>query len=757
MKKRKQLITKGVARVPLIMQLEALECGAACLGMILAYFGKWLPPEQLRRDCGVSRDGSNAGNIMKAALSYGMEAEAYTVEPEALKEKGVFPCIVHWDFNHFVVLDGFKGNRAYLNDPAGGTYSVPMEIFDACFTGIVLFMRPGDGFVPEGKRKSMRRFIKNKLAEGRGALLFVALTTVIASLAGILNAGFSRAFMDRLLTGLEPGWRRPFMLGLFLLTLITLIAAWIQAIYSLALDGKMAVAGNASYMWKVLRLPQEFFSQRYAADIQMRKEANAGIARDIVRMLAPLGLHTVMMGFYLAVMLRYSVPLTLIGLFSVLLQVLMSMIITSKRVNITRVMLRDRGKLAAATTSAIDMVETIKAGGAENGCFERWAGWQASVNRQNNRFLELDQHLGLVPKVIAVLTDAAVLLLGIRLAMEGRFTAGMILAFQGFLDSFMDPAFSLMEAGQKLQEMRTQMERIEDVMEYPEDIMVSSLGKRSEEDVSGAGAAREDEDRQEQEPAGAGGNDSACIRERTGRKLTGHVSLRNVTFGYSPLDPPLIENLNLEIRPGQQIALVGASGCGKSTIAKLIAGLYQPWSGEILFDDVPLPEVNRETFIGSVSAVDQDIILFHDTVEANIRMWDRSIEDFEVILAARDARIHDEILRREGGYRHRIAEGGRDFSGGERQRLEIARALARDPSILILDEATSALDARTEQEIVSAIKMRGITCIVAAHRLSTIRDSDEILVLDQGRIVQRGTHEQLIKQDGLYKTLVSSD
>ena len=727
MKKQKQLISKGVAKVPVIMQMEALECGAACLSMILAYFGKWLPLEQIRRDCGVSRDGSNAGNIMQAAISYGMEAEAYSVEPEDLKAGGLFPCIVHWNFNHFVVCDGFRGNRVYLNDPARGAYSVPMETFDESFTGIVLFIQPGEGFVPEGKPKSMLGFVRRRMEGAGAALAFVALTTVISSLTGIIGAGFSRVFLDRMLTGLEPSWYRPFMTGLGTVSLITLTAAWISAVYSIALDGKMAVSGNASYMWKVLRLPMEFFNQRYAGDIQMRKGANAQISRSIVYTVAPLALNTIMMIFYFAVMIRYSWILTLIGVVSVLLQVIAALYISAKRVNITRVMMRDSGKLSSATTSSIEMIETIKASGAENGFFSRWAGYQASVNTQSNRSLELNGYLGLIPKILAGLTDALILIVGIRLAMQGRFTAGMILAFQGFLASFMGPALSLAGAGQRVLEMRTEMERIEDVMEYPDDILVKGLTQQTENE------------------------------DKTYEKLSGHVEMKGVSFGYSPLDPPLIKDFDLEILPGRKIALVGTSGCGKSTIAKLITGLYQPWDGEILFDGKPVTEIDRDTFTGSVASVDQDIILFEGTIADNIRMWDESIPDTDVIRAAKDAQIHDDIVKREGGYEYRIAEGGKDFSGGQRQRFEIARVLALDPTLVIMDEATSALDARTEYGVVSAITERGIACLVIAHRLSTIRDSDEIIVMDHGRIIERGTHDGLMELGGVYKTLVSSD
>lgn len=728
MEKKKKVpsrpITSGAAKVPVVIQLEALECGAASLTMILAYYGKWIPLEKVRSDCGVSRDGSNAKNILKAARSYGLNARGYRFEPEALKKEGKFPCIIHWNFNHFVVLCGFKGDKAVINDPAKGTYSVPMEQFDKSFTGICLMMEPGEDFKPEGKPKSVTSFVKKKLKGTGSAFALVIITTIITSLIGIITPGFSNVFADHLLSGTNPEWFMPFIWGISALAVIQIIVQIIQATYSLKVNGKIAIVADSEYMWHVLRLPMEFFTQRMAGDIQGRRSQNAEIAGNIIQTFAPLTIQFFMLFFYLFVMLRYSIALSFIGIFSVFLNMAVSSYISKKRINLTRVSQRDSGKLAGATVAGIEMIESIKSSGAENGFFEKWSGYQAAVNTANVKFTKNNACVGLIPSFITLVTNILVEMGSVYLCQKGQWSVGMISAFAGFVSSFLSPAMQFVSAGQTLQEMRTSMERIEDVMEYPTAVPYVTEPLKEDEEFD---------------------------------KLSGKIELKNVTFGYSRLAEPLIKDFSMTLMPGQRVAFVGPSGCGKSTISKLISGLYKPWSGEILFDGKPMSEINRNVFTGSLSVVDQDIILFEDTIANNIKMWDTSIEDFEMILAARDAQIHNDIMQRDGGYQYKLMEGGKDLSGGQRQRLEIARVLAEDPTIIIMDEATSALDAKTEYDVVKSIQNRGITCIVVAHRLSTIRDCDEIIVLDRGKVVERGTHAELYANGGVYTQLVSNE
>ena len=716
----------NVKNVPVILQMEALECGAASLAMILAYYKKYIPLEQLRSDCNVSRDGSTAKYINRAAKHHGLEAKGFRMNVEKLKEQTEFPMIIHWNFNHFLVLCGFKNGKAIINDPAGGRIKVDMEEFERSYTGIALKFKPSESFKPSGKPVSTMAFVKKRLKGSGSSLTFILTMGLIMCAAALVKPVFYKIFTDDILIGGDGEKMRPLLLAMLAALGVSFLCESLRSYYLAKLQAKMSISSSSSFMWHVLRLPVDFFSQRFAGDIAARQQSNNEIAIALCSQLAPVILNVVMIGVYMAVMIFYSVPLALIGIAMALINIVLMRSVSKQNTNAAKSVQRDSGKLSGIMIAAVSMIETIKASGSENGYFEKWSGYQASVNTQNVRFTKIQYYLGMVPSLVAEVLNVTVTVLGVWLVIRGEFTPGMIFAFQGFLASFMSPAVSLISSGQQMQEMRTNMERIEDVMEYPDDEVMDN----DTEDVD---------------------------EERSYTKLSGNLSMRHVSFGYSRLEPPLIRDFNLELKKGQSVAFVGASGCGKSTLSKLISNLYQPWAGEVLFDGKSASQIDRSVFTGSVSVVDQDIILFEDPISDNIKMWDNSIEDFEMILAARDAQIHETIMQREDAYKHKMIEDGKDFSGGERQRLEIARVLALDPTIIVMDEATSALDARTEYEVVHAIRERGITCIVIAHRLSTIRDCDEIIVLDHGDVVERGTHDQLMALDGRYKQLVSNE
>lgn len=710
-------------KVPVIMQMEAMECGAASLAMILAYYGRWVPLSGLRESCGVSRDGSNAVGILKTARSYGLEAKGYRYTADEVREKVELPAIVHWNFNHFVVLTGFSARGALINDPARGRVTVSMEEFRKSFTTIVLGFSPTEAFEPGGRQASTLAFARKRLAGTAAAFAFVILTGIILQLVGVLNPLFSRVFIDSILGQGRLDWLRPLLFIMGGVLAVQLVNQWISTVYMLKIRGKLAIIANTTFMWHVLRLPVRFFSQRYAGDISQRQSANEKIAETLIGQLAPMVMSFVLIIFYLVMMVWYSPLLTVIGLGTVAVNILLSRYISARRVDIVRRQKRDMSSLASTTVSGIEMIETIKAAGAEDGFFEKWAGYQAGVSNATVEFAKVNQFLGLLPEIIFQIANGSILLTGAFLIIKGNITVGILLAFQGFMSSFMKPAGKLMGVMQSVQEMRTDMERIEDVMEYGTDVPAEPANLKA---------------------VGSG-------------RLSGQMKLEEITFGYNPYYPPLIENFSMEVKKGGKVAFVGFSGCGKSTLAKLITNLYQPWKGQITFDGKTPDEIGRAVFTASVSVVDQSIVLFNDTVRENVRMWDTTIDDSTVIRALKDAQIYDDIMREPGGLSCMVAEGGSNFSGGQRQRLEIARALAQNPSLIILDEATSALDARTECAVMKAISARGITSVIIAHRLSTIRDCDEIIVLSNGHVVERGTHETLYAKGGFYTDLIASE
>ncbi len=719
-------MAKGVVKVPQVMQMEELECGAACLAMILAYHGRWVPLEQVRTDCGVSRDGVKVENIFRAARTYGLSAESVEISADKLVKGESLPCIALWKQGSFVVVRGCAGNLVHLNDTASGHVAVTLEEFEASYDGTALLFQTTDAFKPGGEKPDTLRFVLERLSGFKSAIAFAMFAAAIAAVVAIATTSLGQVFIDRILTGEDRTWVDGLAVIMLVLALVSGAVSVLNSHHLVSVQGKSAVVSSARFINHLLRLPVGFYAQRMIGDLQLRQSDNEKVAATLVGQLAPVLINTVLLVLYLTIMLNYSVPLTVVGVLSTVLSALAAHYVSSKRVDYMRAYANTSGRLHSTTVNGVEMIETIKAAGAETTFFDRWSGYQAANYDIAANTTLVNEYLGSIPLAITKVANIMVLVLGIWFIVRGDATPGSLLAFTGFLNSFTTPMSQMIDLGQTVQEMKAKMERIDDVMHYPTDV------KEEGEEAS--------------EAEGLG-----C------EKLGGRVDLNGLTFGYSPLDPPLIENFSQHLDPGQWVALVGGSGSGKSTIAKLVSGLYEPWSGSVEFDGVPLSEVPRPLLRGSLSVVDQDIVTFSDTVIDNVTLWDSSIADFEVILACSDAGIHQDIAARKGGYRSMVAPRGRNFSGGQLQRMEIARALTIDPSIIILDEATSALDAQTEAEVIHCIRNRGATCIVVAHRLSTIRDCDEIIVLDDGKVVERGTHAELMLQNGAYAELVRND
>ena len=710
-------------RSPTVLQMEAVECGAACLGIVLAHFGRWVALEKLRLACGVSRDGSKASNMVKAARRYGLAVRALKMEPSGLR--GVTPpAILHWNFNHFVVLDGFRSGRVLLNDPASGPRTVSEEELDQSFTGVVLTFEPGDGFERGGAPPSLLASLGRRLEGARWGLLFVFLAGLALVVPGLATPVFSKLFVDHVLLGGRADWLRPLLVGMGLTAILLAALTWLQQTYLLRLETRMAVSGSGRFLWHVLRLPVEFFTQRFAGEISSRVAINDRVARLLARDLAINCLGALMIVFFGAVMFLYDPTLTLLSVLVVSLNAAALRFISRKRVDGNRRLLQDRGKLQGTAIAGLQMIETLKASGGEEDLFARWAGYQAKVVNTRQELERYTQVLDAVPPLLVALNTALILGIGSLRVMQGSLTLGGLVAFQILVASFVAPIQRLVSLGGQLQLAEGDMNRLDDVLRYP---VVE-------------GVATDPSDPPRDGPV----------------KLDGHLELRKVTFGYSRIDPPLIEDFDLVLEPGRRIALVGGSGSGKTTIGRLITGLYEPWSGDILFDGRRREEIPGRVFTRSLASVDQSISIFEGTVRDNLTLWDTTVPLSEVIAAARDAAIHEDVAARPGGYESPVSEGGANFSGGQRQRLEIARSLVGRPSLIVLDEATSALDPETEEEIDANLRRRGCTCLIIAHRLSTIRDADEIIVLERGKVVQRGTHDELeADADGAYRRLIT--
>lgn len=724
-------------RTPTVLQMEAVECGAASLAIILGYHGRFVPLEVLRKECGVSRDGSKASNVLKAARKFGLEAKGYKKEPDELREIKA-PFIVFWNFNHFLVVEGFRGDRVYLNDPAAGPRAVTAAEFDESFTGVVLVLQPGKDFQKGGEQRGLRDALRTRLPGARLALVYVVLAGLLLVGPGLLVPAFGRILIDDILIGGSRRWVGPLAIAMVATALLRALLTYLQQRYLGRLETKLALVSSAKFLWHVLRLPVEFFQQRSAGDISSRVGTNDKVAGLLSGQLASTVLSLITLVFYGALLLFYDALLTLVGVSLALLNLVAMKYVARRRVDENRRLLQDYGKLMGLSMGGLQLVETLKATGSEGDFFARWAGYHAKVVRAEQRLGSLSQWLGAVPPLLSAINNVAILGFGALRVMDGKMSIGLLIAFQSLMSSFIAPVNQLVGLGGTLQEVEGDLARLDDVLRNPIDRRLSE-----------AEAAEQERAQRSTDP------EEALLAET--QRLEGAVELRGITFGYNPLEPPLIQDFNLVMKPGARVALVGGSGSGKSTVAKLVAGLYEPWKGEVLFDGKARGAYPRSALCNSVAVVDQDISLFEGSIRENITLWDRTIPDAAVVQAARDAAIHDDIAARSGGYDQPVEEGGRNFSGGQRQRLEIARALVGNPSVLVLDEATSALDPLTELSVDRNLRRRGCTCIIIAHRLSTVRDCDEIIVLDRGKIVQRGTHAEMIGKDGPYARLVKAE
>lgn len=718
MKKNKRTYVK----TPTIYQMEGTECGAASLSMIMAYYGKHVPLDKVRVDTGVSRDGCKASKILQGARKYGFETSGRRMSFNALKNETETPCIIHWNFNHFVVYEGIKGNHAYINDPAQGRRKLTLQELDEGFTGVVLKLKPNDSFVKEKKKDTLFGFVRERLKGQKLTLTYLILIGLCLIVPGLLSPIFTQIFTDDILVGGNKDWLMILLIAMTASALFNAGFTFYRNTILQKLSNKMSLLSGHKFISHMMRLPMSFFDQRFAGDLAERVNSNNKVCEFIAGDLAQNILNIFVSLFYLVLLLLYSPVLTFIGICNIIINFVIIKVTSEKLSTSMMKMLQDEGKLNGVLVSGIGMIDTLKASGVESNYTARVLGNYAKSTRMEQEFGKLQQVLNSIPQITNQVSNILVMMIGGLMVINGSLTVGMLVAFNSLLGSFITPVNELITFVQKIQEIKADMSRVDDILHYEQD----QLFQLEKKDDVGT------------------------------QKLSGDIKLDNISFGYSRLENPLIQDFSFDLKSGKSVAFVGASGCGKSTVSKIISGLYLPWDGKIYADGVDLHEIQPEIISSSISTVSQEITIFEGSIKDNMTMWNKTIRDEEIVAAAKDACIHDMITKKDNAYDYILSEGGTNISGGQRQRLEIARALVTNPTILVMDEATSALDAITEKEIIDNIKRRACTCIIVAHRLSAIRDCDEIIVMDKGRIVQRGTHESLMNEPGHYQNLIKN-
>ena len=700
-------------KTPTVLQMENTECAAASLSMILQYHGKYVPLAQLRKICGVSRDGSDAANLVQAAISLGLKAKGFKKGVDALRKLKP-PAILFWEFNHFLVFEGFIGKNVALNDPALGARIVTEEEFDTSYTGITITFEPDKGFIKGGSAPSVWPIVfKRSFSESRGTL-FVIVCGLLLVLPQLIMPVYAQIYIDEVINNGINSWLKPMLIAMAITIGIQAILQNLQLNGTRALEKRLTRRFAIDFEHHALSLPDNFYSQRYASDIANRMEHNQEIAEFIGEKLLPTISGIVLLTFYLILTFLYSPVLGLLILTTTGLNALVVQANIQLQKDSNLKLLKDEAKSASVVVNTMQDIETIKSAAIENDVFRRFSGYQARLLNTIQEIQLRNAKIRVVPDLLTTFNEIAVLLVGFFLVIKGDLTLGMLLAAQTIAFSLKGQIEKVIAFVQSLPEFEAGILRLEDILEQPCDPLLDNKLRRK--------------------------NDFPSSR------LSGKIELVDIKFGFSPIQEPLFKGLNLTIAAGERVAIVGGSGSGKSTIAKLIAGILQPDSGDIYYDDYEIGKIPREVMCGSLAMVQQNISLYGCSIRENLTLWNPNISQSNLIRACEDANILEVVENLSRGFDTQLSEGGKNLSGGQRQRLEMARSLSRNPSILVLDEATSALDAETEWKVIERLRLRGCTQIIIAHRLSTIRDADRILVMHKGKIIQTGTHEELLKE-----------
>ncbi len=732
-----------------IIQIEGTECGAVSLAIVLAYYKRYVPIEELRVNCGVGRDGANLYRLAKAAEHYKMKVDSKKVDLENM-HKVKTPAIIFWGFNHFVVFEGVVNNRYFINDPAGGPRHVSKKEFSQKYTGVVMEMVPSDEFEPGGKKPSTIRWLIGRLSNSKQAFFGILLFSILLVLPGLLNTGLTKAFYDDILVDMQY-WLHPFLTLMALGILFLMLFSWLKKYYILRMHYKLTISSSLEFLCHCLRLPFQYFGQRFPGDISSRVELNTKVANLIANNFASNFLNLFLVFIYGAIMFCFDVSMTLVGIGAVVANIGTLILVRRFQIDLNKNTAQQTAKLMGVGSGGLQIIETFKATGRESSFFSRWADSQVKVINCTQRLGYANNFVQNIPSFVSSCSSAVLLLVGGINIMKGAITLGDLLAFQLLMSLFISPVGQLAGLLNSLQLIEGDTMRLNDVLQNKLDPLlekVDLIGSRP--GVIPASVKEPELPRISTDTSAAAPAPTVATLTR----ITKSLEFRNVTFGYCPLNQPLIENFSLKIEVGQSVALVGGSGSGKTTVIRMAAGLIHPFSGEILYDGVPIQDIPNNVLATSMSLVTQKANLFAGSIRDNITMWNDSIPNSNIIQALRDAQVFDTVLSRPGGLNAEAGQNGCNFSGGEAQRIEIARALATDPSILIFDEATNALDSLSECEIYRGVKRRECMCLISAHRLSAIRDSDEIIVFNEGIVVERGKHEKLMENGRFYSKLI---
>ena len=720
--KRPPKHTHVCRKTPVFMQMEGTECGAASLGAILAYHGVHQTLEQLRKACDVSRDGSNALTLVNVAKEFNLAGQGVRADLDNIPERIVFPAIIFWKFNHFLVLEGVNTKKQiyYLNDPAQGRRTVTREEFDGSFTGVALNFTKTKEFKPYGTPQKIHSSLGKRLRGEAGNLSYITMITLLLSLVGLIVPVFSKIFIDDVLIRGLDSLMRPLVLAMVITFIVQTVLLGVQYRVLAFLSLKMGITSSAGFMNHIFGLPLLFFAQRYVGDIADRIASNDRIAQTLANSIAINVINVLTSIIFGAILLFYNYQLALVAILMVSLNFLVLAILNEKRTNMNKLFLKEKSNLLGVSMNGLNAISTLKASGIESVFFKRWSGIQAHMIRAKQTLNIYSYVLVLTPTLLSGLSVCIIILIGSHLIIDGVLTVGGLIAFQALSQQFMRPISNLVGFGAELQQLKGDLDRLDDVLSYKQ-------APRTE-----------------------------VSRTEGPSRLYGKLQVSDLSFGYKREGELVLDDINFTVEPGNSIAIVGPSGSGKSTLLKLLSRLHEPRAGEILYDEQRVDDIDHLTFGRSVSMVSQEIILFEGSVRDNLALWDKTIEDVRLGEALADVGLLNTINKLPGNYNYQIKEGGRNFSGGQRQCLEIARALVTNPSLVILDEATSALDTIVEQQVMSGIKRRCCSLVIVAHRLSTIRDADQILVLEKGKIVQVGNHEELVAdKEGAYYKLIS--